>query len=117
MAGEVFATVAVRQQQARHSSLPCSGLHSAYSRRFTAGSKVVPFLSLAACCKSCDKVRYRNNRFLELVCVYMRHACRVHVGTAQVPRVRTATAFRALSLRTFDRLDCAANAKINLRCI
>ena len=24
---------------------------------------------------------------------------------------------RACSLRTFDRLDCAANAKINLRCI
>ena len=45
----------------------------------------------------------------------MLHACRV--GTAHVPRVRTATAFRTLLLRTFDRLDCAANAKINLRCI
>ena len=33
------------------------------------------------------------------------------MGTAHVPRVRTAL------LRTFDRLDCAANAKINLRCI
>ena len=28
---------------------------------------------------------------------------------------RVLTAFRALSLRTFDRLDCVANAKINLR--
>ena len=32
-----------------------------------------------------------------------------------VPRV--GTAFRTLSLCTFDRLDCAANAKINLRYI
>ena len=30
-----------------------------------------------------------------------------------VPRV--GTAFRTLSLRTFDRLDCVANVKINLR--
>ena len=30
-----------------------------------------------------------------------------------VPRV--GTAFRTLSLRTFDRLDCTANAKINLK--
>ena len=29
------------------------------------------------------------------------------MGTAHVPRVRT-----ALSLRTFDRLDCAANANL-----
>ena len=36
------------------------------------------------------------------------------MGTAHVPRVQTA--FCTLSLRTFDRLDCAANAKINLRC-
>ena len=35
------------------------------------------------------------------------------MGTAHVPRVRTA--FHTLSLRTFDRLDCAANVKINLR--
>ena len=35
------------------------------------------------------------------------------VGTAHVPRVRTA--FHRLSLRTFDRLDCAGNAKISLR--
>ena len=34
------------------------------------------------------------------------------MGTAQVPRMQT-----ALSLRTFDRLDYAASAKINLRCI
>ena len=26
-------------------------------------------------------------------------------------------AFRALSVHTSDRLDCAANAKINLKCI
>ena len=37
----------------------------------------------------------------------------IRVGTAHVPRVRTA--FYTLSLRTFDSLDCAANAKINLR--
>ena len=36
------------------------------------------------------------------------------MGTAHDPRVRTAL---TLSLRTFDRLDCAANAKISLiRC-
>ena len=45
VAGEVLATVAVRQQRARH----FPALHAAYSRRYTAGSKVVPFLSLAAC--------------------------------------------------------------------
>ena len=38
----------------------------------------------------------------------MRHGC-CRVGTAHVPRVRTA--FCTLSLRTFDRLDCAANAR------
>ena len=42
----------------------------------------------------------------------MRHGCCMprRVGTAHVPRVRT-----ALLLRTFDRLDCAANAKITLK--
>ena len=46
----------------------------------------------------------------------MRHRCCL-VGTAHVPRVRTA--FRTLSLRIFDRLDCAANAKmyIGILCI
>ena len=37
----------------------------------------------------------------------MRHGCRV--GTAHVP------AARASSVIAFDRLHCAANAKINLR--
>ena len=41
------------------------------------------------------------------------YAAPYRVGTAHVPRVRTA--FHTLSLRTTDRLDCAANAKINLR--
>ena len=41
----------------------------------------------------------------------MRHQC----CRAHVPRVRSA--FHMVSLRTFDRLDAAANAKINLRCI
>ena len=61
-------------------------------------------------CKSCDKVRYRSNGFLEQVCVCSTDAA---VRARHVPRV--GTAFRTLSLRTFDRLDCVANAKINLR--
>ena len=57
-------------------------------------------------------IRYQNNEFLEQVCVCGTDAV---VRAAQhVPRV--GTAFRTLSLRTFDRLNCAANAKINLRC-
>ena len=50
--------------------------------------------------------------------VYAAHGCcRTvgRVGTVHVPRVRTV--FHTLSLRTSDRLDCAANAKINLICI
>ena len=35
------------------------------------------------------------------------------VRARHVPRM--GTAFRTLSLGTFDRLDCVANAKINLR--
>ena len=56
---------------------------------------------------SCDKVRYRSNGFLEQVYVCSTDAA--------VRARRVGTAFRTLSLRTFDRLDCAANAKINLR--
>ena len=43
----------------------------------------------------------------------MRHGC-CRVGTARAHALRVQTAFRTLLLRTFD---CAANAKINLRCI
>ena len=41
----------------------------------------------------------------------MQYGCCVQAR--HVPRV--GIAFRTLSLRTFDRLDCAANTKINLR--
>ena len=52
-------------------------------------------------CKSCDKVRYRNNGFLEQVCVYGTDAAVCGHGAGA----------------RIARLDCAANAKINLRCI
>ena len=61
---------------------------------------------IAYWCKSCDKVRYLSNGFLEQVFVCSTDAA---VQARHVPRV--GIAFRTLSLRTFDRLDCAANTK------
>ena len=50
----------------------------------------------------------------------MRHgccstACHTRAGTARAHALHVQTAFRTLLLRTHNRLDCAANAKINLR--
>ena len=55
----------------------------------------------------CDKVRYRNNGFLEQVCVCGTDAA----VRARAHALRVQTAFRTLLVRTFDRLDCAANVK------
>ena len=58
----------------------------------------------------CDKVRYRNNGFLELVCVCGTDAAMPCTCTycvrVRVWARRTSRACTALSLRTFDRLDC-----------
>ena len=51
-------------------------------------------------CKSCDKVRYRNNGFLELVCV---------CGTDAAVRGTAFVRYR------YALLTGVANAKINLR--
>ena len=62
------------------------------------------------------RVRYRNNWFLELVCVCGRDAAVYVWPGTDVPRMRTA--FRTLSLRTFDRLDCAKiTLYIDILCI
>ena len=45
------------------------------------------------------------------LCMRLHGCCRVRVGMAHVDVPRVRTAFRTLALRTYDRLDCAANAK------
>ena len=60
----------------------------------------------------CDKVRYRNNGFLEQVCVCRTDADRTG-GTARPLRGNSVS---YVIVTHFDRLDCAANAKINVKC-
>ena len=61
-------------------------------------------------CKTHDKVRYRNNGFLEQVCV-----CGTDAALRAWHGTRPARA-NSVSYVIVDRLDCAVKAKINLRC-
>ena len=58
----------------------------------------------------CNKVRYRNNGFLELVCVW--GMVYVRVGTAHVPRANSVIVTRTHSLQTRLRCKCKDQFKM-----
>ena len=65
----------------------------------------------------CNKVRYRKNGFLEQVCVCGTDAAMPCGHGARLARANSASYVGYRYALLTDRLDCAASAKINLRCI